>query len=364
MTTAPTFYDNFSWLAVSMVSGKVIAELPFLQCPTIEMRMMEGCSLSASLPFDGLPVNWVQATEPMKISLLLVQAGNEHPLWGANIVQRERELGADAITLKLATYEDYLDRQIVGDDSYSQTPQTQIVGSLVQKWAIDGKNNALQLDIRPSNIRRDDTDHKLSDKKSVLSCIQTLSKLRGGPEWYVDWRKYGVEYHPMLHIADRFGSLTSVTTFKVDNFAGFKVTESWNVGDGATRVKAISSADGNTTPQSSWHDTYDGSRPVVDYVYMPSTSITNIATLESHAAARLEAIRGGTVTVGMGFNLLSMPRLGVEWSLGDVVSWWLDAPDVLQNFTNGQARFIGYKIDLSTVTFTPYLLLDDGGDNG
>lgn len=364
MSTGIQSFDGLSWLAVSMVSGKVIAELPFLQCPNIEMRMMEGCSLSASLPFDGLPTNWVAATEPMKISLLLIQQGNEHPLWGANIVQRERELGSSAIVLKLATYEDYLDRQIVGDDVYLQIPQTQIVGSLVQKWAIDSKNNALQLDIRPSNIRRDDTDHKMSDKKSVLSCIQTLSNLQNGPEWYIDWQKQGVEYHPVLHVADHVGSLWPVTTFKEDSFTNFKVTESWNVGDGATRVKAMSSADGDTTPQSSWHDTYDGSRPVVDYVYTPSTSITNIVTLESHAAARLEAIRDGTVTVSMGFNLLSMPRLGVEWNLGDYVSWRLDSPDVLQYFAEGKARFIGYKIDLSTVTFTPYLRSDDGGDNG
>lgn len=361
MTTSLQSYDGLSWLAVSMVSGKVIAELPFLQCQNVEMRMMEGCSLSASLPFDGLPVNWVAATEPMKISLLLVQAGNEHPLWGANIVQRERELGSSVIALKLATYEDYLDRQVVGDDSYSQIPQTQIVGSLVDKWAIEGKNNALQLDITSSNIRRDDTDHKLNDKKSVLSCIQTLSKLQNGPEWYIDWQKQGVEYHPVLHVADRAGSLYPVITFKEDSFTSFKITESWNVRDGATRVKAMSSADGDMTPQSSWHDTHDGSRPVVDYVYTPSTSITNIATLDSHAAARLEAIHGGTVTVGMGFNLLSMPRLGVEWNLGDVVSWKLDAPDVLQDFTRGEARFIGYKIDLNSVTFTPYLLSDDGG---
>ena len=362
MTSTLQTYDNLSWLAVSMVSGKVIAELPYLQCSNIEMRMMEGTSLSATLPFDGLPVNWVAATEPMKISVLLVQEGNEYPLWGANIVQRDRELGGNAITLKLATYEDYLDRQIVGNDTYTQVLQTQIVGSLVQKWAIDGKNNALQLDIAPSGIRRDDTDHKLDDKKSVLSCIQALSKLRNGPEWYIDWQKKGMEYYPVFHVDDHIGSQTPITTFKVDNLSSFKITESWNSGDGATRVKAMSSADGDITPQSSWHDSYDNSRPVIDYVYTPSTSITNVATLESHAAAKLEAIRNGVTTVEMGFNLFNMPQLGVEWNLGDCVSWQLDSPDVMQGFTNGQARFIGYKIDLTSATLTPYLLSSGTGE--
>lgn len=353
--------SEFTWLSVSTVTGQVIAELPDLQCSALEQRMMEEVSLEMSLPYEGAPSNWLEAIEPMSTAILLMQSGNPIPLWGGIVISYKRPLGDATISLKVATWETYLDRCPVGDDTYTQVSQTEIVASLVRKWAITSMRNSLQLDVATSSIKRDDTDHKEADNKSVLSCIQSLSGLENGPEWYIDWQPQGNDvYAPVLHVADHIGSTTPVAMFDTSMMTEFTLSRDWSAGYGANMVRATSTADGDVTPMSSWHTANDPLRPVVKHQFQPSTSIKNVSTLNSHASAMLNTLSGGTVMIEMGLDLLTAPRLGVEWGLGDAVEWNLNsAEQQYPDIEGGVVRFIGWKLDITSSILTPYLF-DDG----
>lgn len=354
---------GLTWLAVSMTDGSVIAELKALQCSSVETRMMETVTRDASLPWDDTPTNWQQATTPGAIALLLIQETNPtQALWGGVIVKRTRDITSATIDLKISSIENYLDACPVGNDSYINTDQNQIVAQLITKWAINGMRNIITVDTQPSTTKRDDTDHTTDDNKSVLSCIQALANLNGGPEWYCSWELDAAtnRWRVVVHIADRIGSETPVIDLGPESMSAFSVEESWENGYGANRVQAYSSADGDAAqPVSSWHDAGDTSRPVIPYRWQPSTSISNVETLESHAESKLAQLKDGTNTISMSLDLETMPRLGVDWRLGDMIRWDMsDAADRLGEWAKGVTRLIGYQIDLVAGTVTPYLQND------
>lgn len=354
---------GLTWLAVNMTDGSVIAELKALQCQSVETRMMETVTRDASLPWDDTPTNWQQATTPGAIALLLIQETNPtQALWGGTITKRTRDITSATINLKISSIENYLDACPVGNDSYTNTDQTQIVAQLITKWAINGMRNIITVDTQPSTTKRDDTDHTTDDNKSVLSCIQALANLNGGPEWYCSWELDAEtnRWRAVVHIADHVGSTTPVIDLGPESMSAFSVEESWENGYGANRVQAYSSADGDAAqPVSSWHDAGDTSRPVIPYRWQPSTSISNVETLESHAESKLTQLKDGTNTISMSLDLETMPRLGVDWKLGDMIRWDMsDAADRLGEWAKGVTRLIGYQIDLTTGTVTPYLQND------
>ena len=65
--------DDLQWLAVSLVDGHVIAELPDLQVNKMSYRMEEMTSTTGELPWENIPDNWRDATKPYAIAILLVQ---------------------------------------------------------------------------------------------------------------------------------------------------------------------------------------------------------------------------------------------------------------------------------------------------
>ena len=91
--------------------------------------------------------------------------------------------------------------------------------------------------------------------------------------------------------------------------------------------------------------------------YTPSTSIKDVTTLEAHARRRLASRRTGTVTHSIDLDLLSAPRLGVEWRPGDTVRWDAGgAESLLPGGASGIARVIGYRISFTgSWTLTPIL---------
>lgn len=354
---------EYTWLSVSPVDGHVIAEIPSVQCSTLEIRMMEGTTATATIPWQDIKnvSNWENATKPFAACLLLIDSSMPaQPLWGGIILSRTRELGNATLSIKLGTWEHLLNKYPVGDDNYTNTDQNKIITGLVTKWAITGKRNSLTIDAQTSKIKRDDTDHKASDNKSVLSCIQALAGVINGPEWYINWQKSSQNYRPVLHVADHIGSVNSMFTFGAESLTEFTINEAWEEGYGANTVQAYSSAtntdDGAEQPQSDWYTYDDQTRPLLPYRYQPSTSITNKSTLNQHAQAKLQALQDGTNTITVSFSLTLMPRLGIDWNLGDTISWNLEtAKNQLTDYTTGATRFIGYTIDLQNNTFKPYL---------
>lgn len=345
---------GFQFLAVSLVDGTVLAELPELQLARFSYRFEELTSETAVLPWHDICRNWDEATMPYQAAVLLVRG--ETVLWGGIVVKRERSLEGEGITLTLATVEHYLDSVHVGNHSYSNRDQCDIVKDLVTSTLADHRFNLL-VEASPSSIRRDRNYDAESDK-TLLSVLQELANVLDGPEWCTMWRKLdNGRYTPVLKVADHIGSSTVVTTFDESVVTSFTVTEDYTSGYGANWVLAVSTADAGERPQSDVTTVVQPNRPVVEHVFQPSSSITNKETLNAHAQSTLLQMMDGTRTIKMGLSLLAAPMIYQEWQPGDLISWDIDdSRGFFTGFSVGSARIIGYEIDFTGVwTITPVL---------
>lgn len=345
---------RFQFLAVSLVSGIVLAEFPDLQVSKLSYRFEEVTSETMMIPWRDVPSNWVEATIPYGTAILLVRGSTV--LWGGIVVKRERTLQGGGLSLTLATIEHYLDSVYVKDHVYSNRDQCEIVADLVSSTL---KDHRIVFSVKSSHssVRRNRTYEESSDK-TLLSVLQELSNVQGGPEWCTSWEHVdGGGYLPVLTVADRIGSVDPVTTFDESVMTSFKVVEDYTAGYGANMVWAVGDASGEDRLRSDTMVDKQSYRPVVEHVIRPSSSITQKETLNAHASASLRQLRDGTNTMSIALSLLAAPIVYEEWRPGDVVAWTVaDDSGRFAGFDHGEARVVGYDIDFSGVwTITPVL---------
>lgn len=344
---------GFQFLAVSLTSGTVLAEFLNLQVSKFSYRFEEITSETMVLPWRNIPSNWVEATIPYGVAILLVRGSTV--LWGGIVVKRERTLQGEGLTLTVATVEHYFDSVYVKDHVYSNRDQCEIMVDLVSTTLKDHRF-MLSIEASPSAVRRDRTYEESSDK-TLLSVLQELSNVQNGPEWCTSWRNVDGRYVPVLTVADRIGSLSPVTTFDESVMTAFRVLEDYTAGYGANMVWAVGDPTGEDRLRSDTMVAEQSSRPVVEHVVRPSSSITRKETLDAHASASLQRLRDGTNTMSMTLSLLAAPIVYEEWRPGDVVAWTVaDDDGRFTGFDHGEARVVGYDIDFSGVwTITPTL---------
>lgn len=344
---------GFQFLAVSLTSGIVLAELPDLQVSKLLYRFEETTSETMVLPWRNIPSNWGEATIPYGVAILLVRGSTV--LWGGIVVKRERALQGGGVSLTVATVEHYLDSVYVKDHVYSNCDQCEIVKDLMSS-TLEGHRFMLSVEASPSSIRRDRT-YEESSAKTLLSALQELSNVQNGPEWYTSWRVVDGRYMPVLTVADRVGSVTPVTTFDESVMTSFEIVEDYTTGYGANMVWAVGDTTGETQLRSDVMVSEQAYRPVVEYVVRPSSSIMQKETLNAHASFALERLRDGTNTISMTLSLLAAPTVYEDWKPGDVVAWSIaDDSGRFSGFDHGEARVVGYDIDFNGAwTITPVL---------
>lgn len=344
---------GFQFLAVSLTSGIVLAEFPDLQVSGLSYRFEETTSGTMMLPWRNIPSNWGEATIPYGTAILLVRGSTV--LWGGIVVKRERTLQGEGLSLTVVTVEHYFDSVYVKNHTYSNRDQCEIVKDLVSSTLKDHRF-MLSIEASPSAVRRDRTYEESSDK-TLLSVLQELSNVQNGPEWCTSWRSGDGRYTPVLTVADRIGSVDPVTTFDESVMTAFRVLEDYTSGYGANMVWAVGSTTGEDQLHSDVMVADQSSRPVVEHVVRPSSSITRKETLNAHASASLRQLRDGTNTMSMTLSLLAAPIVYEEWGPGDVVAWTIaDDDGRFTGFDHGEARVVGYDIDFSGVwTITPVL---------
>lgn len=305
------------------------------------------------LPWRNIPSNWSEATVPYGVAVLLVRGSTV--LWGGIVVKRERTLSGEGLSLTLATVEHYLDSVYVGDHSYSNRDQCEIVKDLVESTFKDHRF-MLSVEVSPGSIRRDRTYEESSDK-TLLSALQELSNVQDGPEWCTSWKAVDGRYMPVLTVADRIGSTVSVVTFDESVMTSFKVVEDYTAGYGANMVVAVGSTTEENQLRSDVMVADQSYRPVVEHVVRSSSSIMRKETLNAHASAALRQLQDGTNTIDMTLSLTAAPVVYEEWEPGDVVIWTIaDDSGRFTGFDHGEARVVGYDIDFSGVwTITPVL---------
>lgn len=358
--TARVLWQRFGlqFVAVTLNDGTVIAELPDLQLTHLTYRFEETTSETATLPWRNAPRNWDEATTPYQVAILLLRESTV--LWGGIVVKRERAMRGEGLTLTLATVEHYLDNVYVQDHTYTNRDQCEIVENLVTTTLKNHRFN-LVVEASPSSVKRDRTYEAESDK-TLLSVLQELASVLNGPEWCTSWRAINDgHYEPVMTVADHIGSTTPSTTFDESVMTKFNMLEDYTNGYGANAVMAVSTADAGDRPQSDWMIANQPNRPMLEYVFQPSTSITNKSTLNEHAKSSLLQMQNGTQTITMGLSLLSAPMVYEEWKPGDLISWTVkEDAEHFPDHNRGKARIIGYEIDFSQAwTITPILQQED-----
>ena len=366
--------SGYTWLATEILTGRIIADLTDLEVNSVSRTLMKYDSTQGDLPLPTAPENWQRATLGKATCLHLVDG--DVPVWGGMVIERVRS-SADTVSVNVATIESYFTDRYVGDVTYDKVGQNEIVRDLVERFAAQGSNGGIPIRVvvlDGPGTRRDRTYTDRSGK-TLYSALRELAGVQGGPEWTVEWEWLHDPERivPVLYVGTRVGvapgeGLLPAAVFEMPgSVQEASNTESYKTGSGANDVMAYSTADGDEQPQSQHVVTPDPDRPTIEFRWSPSSSITELSTLDSHAKARSVEMNRGSSVMSLASVTNGAPRLGRDWSLGDDIGYVIGGtaddgdgeyetvPAFLGGLT-GIARAIGWKLDLGSVDIiTPVL---------
>ncbi len=374
------------WLAVSSKDGQILTELPYIDVPKVSQTLGRYETAAATLPIavDYAPDDWKSATKRGAAFLVLLDDNPNDPahgipLWGGLITKRTLS-GEDTAKLSLVTAEGYLDRRYTGDKTYTAVGQNTIFQDLIQSYVAVGSNGGIPIRVAIVNggagqVR--DRSYFDKDDKTIYSTITDLAGVDGGFEWTIgwEWQSSPERLTMVAYVGDRIGSavlpgLAPAAVFEMPGaVSSFSIVEDYAAGRGANDVMASSSGEGDTRPQSPRQVFADPDLPTFEYRWTPSTSITSIDTLTSHAERALTVLKDGSTALSLSAAVAGAPRLGVDWALGDDAGYDVGAPDYLGRDTvpafpggiTGTARVGGWSLDLQpTSMVTPVLVGTDG----
>lgn len=359
-----------SWLAVNANTGGVIADLPTLRPDgALKQTLMRYESQTVSLPaWDPLdegsapPPNWVSATRPGAVFLVALGEPEENeprglPLWGGMVVRRTRVPGG-GVKMSLVTAEGYMDRVYVGDHNYAGGGQNGIVQQLADIYLKTGLRPALPLRVEQlggSGTPRD-RSYKDADDKTLYSVLTDLAGVLGGPEWTIRWEwvddtRLGL----VLSVGDRIGSappagVGPAAWFELPgSVLEAELVEGYGSDEGANDVVAVSSGVEDARPQSPHQTNTADMRPRFEYRWTPSTSISEVSTLTSHAQRALAAMKDGSLALALTATVAEAPKLGRDWRIGDDIGFNIIAPEFPGGLI-GTARCVGWELTDTTVT--------------
>lgn len=358
---------TYSWLATEARTGVVIADLTDLGCEKVSTQIGAYTTTTATLPVGTrrTPENWLRATKPGATTLVVIDDSSDLPIWGGLLTKRTRS-DNDTISVSVATPEAYFDRRYVGDEAFVGVDQNTIVSTLVAKYAARGSNGGLPLRVEvvgPSGAARSRTYADQSDK-TLYSVLTELMAVDGGPEWTIGWERTRTLITPVLRVGTRIGravtdGLGPNATFEIPGpVSEVELEEDYSAAGGANDVLATSSASADARPQSRHVVTVDPERPTFEHRFSPSTSITDVGTLNAHATARAAAIRDGALALSLGSVTKSAPRVGVDWSAGDDIGYVVGGLDRFGRETvpgfpgglTGVARAVGWELSFANAS--------------
>lgn len=359
----------YTWHAVDLLTGRRGPELPMRRRGLVSRIIAEPTDAQNEvLCWDqGAEIpEWRYWTEPGRMLALLVD-DDDRPIWGGIIVRRVPN-ETQWVPIAMATLENYLDRRYAGALSFAAVDQATIAATIAN-GAVVSNGVPFTVDAPLTGTLRDRT-YLNSEDKSVFSLLTDLLNLQSGIEFTVDleWTNTSnTVLRYVLRIAARIGKATAQPTrFEHPGpVQKFTVLQDFTRENGANDVMAVSSGEGDARPQSSHAvDTAALAAGWVRYErrFTPSTSITEIPTLDAYATAELALKRAGLTELALVADLDTCPRLNVDWWLGDDITASLTSPAFPERVTTDGARLAGYEktvrvvgwtIDLDARTLTP-----------
>lgn len=363
------FRTHVTWLGCDLVSGRVITELPDI---TGTVSRVLGAYTSAALtlpvPLAGPgalgPVAF-QATDPGRT--MIVAVVNDAPTWAGIVLTRSG--GVDAVLqLGCVSLEGYLDRRYVGDHTWLGQDEAGVIGAGLADDA-GPQGIGLIVDAPPTGVRRDRT-YVGNDDATVYSRLRELMSVQGGPEWTidVDWLDDNTQdvVVKTLRIRSRIGIASSTPAAVFQNALGASETrytyaEDYSDGKGANYIIATSTGEGEDRPTSSPASDIRTGWPRYERRFSPSTSVTDLAVLDAHAADDLAVRVAGINTFKLTTRWNARPRLNLDWRLGDDVAWDLKGHRHPYGVA-GIGRVVGWELDMAAGVVTPVLLEPDSDD--
>lgn len=352
------------WVSCDLVTGRIIEELTDLRATSPVADILGAITTTTfALPIP-LPktatgrFNWIGATQPGRCMIVALDELGE-PFWGGVIIRRNGGTGP-LLQLSTVSLHGYLDRRYVGDHAWTAQDDTSVIAAgLLADAAPEGVG--FIVDAPPSG-RLDDRVYKATDNKTIYRAITELSGVTDGPEWTIDLAWQDVErlvITKTVRFRRRIGvpaeaptavfSTTTQAVFDTEGSAAAAYTfdEDYTGSKGANHVVAYSSGQGDSQPTS------DPARdeqllsqgwPRYEFRYQPSTNISDVSTLNSHAQAKVLVMRLGGQAWVIDARWSATPRLGQDWHIGDDIGWDLVGHRHPDGVT-GIGRAIGWEVD-------------------
>lgn len=367
---------SITWLGCDLVTGQIVEELPDLSPSGGTIGALLGAYTSASLklpiPLGGHgapPRNWLAATEPGRTMIVAVLGSR--PVWAG--IPLVRKGGTDTtVDLSCVSLEGYLDRRYVGDHTWTQQDEASVIAAgLVGDATTEGVG--LVVDAPATGTLRDRT-YADRDDKTVYSALRELMGVQGGPEWTItlDWADATeTAISTTVRVRSRIGyaSISPTAVFSTGNAssvlssigaseARYTYSEDYSSGSGANHIVATSSGEGDSRPQSAparAETLFTAGWPRYEHRFSPSSSITEQATLDAHAAAALAIMAHGAQVLTITARADAYPRLGIDWAVGDDIGYDLAGHRHPDGIT-GVARAIGWDLDPQAGIVSPILL--------
>jgi hypothetical protein len=364
---------RLNWVVVRLTDGGSVVDLVDLT-PAGPLKATIGRyeTLTVTLPLSTAPGDWLQLTDPFKSAIIALDISDQDtgvPLWGGIITNRTRigDASTGAITLALATAEAYLARRYISSTVMrTGTGQNEIAADLADLFVFDADGLPGRVENGTGGTARD-RNYADADDRTVYSAFQDLMAVEDGLEFAVtwEWQDAPSRITPVLQLgtpqlgSEPLAGLSPAASFDLPgSVIRAEFVEDYSDGRGANRVLASSAVQGSIRPQSQvTADSLDG-RPLVEFRYTPSTSISQVDTLTAHATRALALTKNGSKALTLTSHRAAAPKLGRDWHLGDTIGYQIEGP-AFPGGISGVARCIGWELDELNDTVSPILAGQD-----
>lgn len=352
-----------AWYGCDLRTGGIVEDLPSLTpSGALSRKLGAQTTLQLDLALAGAPAEWDAATAPGRSLLVAVDTATDTPLWAGAVLTRD---GGSAGTVQLgaATLEAYLDARYPGTQTLLATDQASVITALATPALTSGP--PLVIDAAATGTSMDYLSSD-GDDKTILSCLQEVMGLDGGPEWTIDvaWNATHSGFQFPLRVRTAIGVQATAPEAVFDYpgcVADYTLSESYEQGKGATRVIARGEGEGSsrlTSPVQQATALITGGWPVWDYRYTPATGITDPDQLNAHATASVALMaQGAQVWTVQGIASKS-PRLGSDFALGDSVGISVQKSRRHPGGATTVARCWAWELDAGADRIRPILVED------
>lgn len=356
---------NLAWYGCDLRTGRIVEDLPALRpTGTLSRRLGASTSTTFELSLAGAPQGWEAATDTGRTLLVAVDTATDRPVWPGIVLTRDGG-SAQTVTLGAATPEAYLDRRFTADQNQIQQDQATVITSLMTAplsqgppFVIDAPATGVLMDFIASD----------GDDRTVLSALQEVMALEGGPEWTVD-----VEWADAAHngfilpvrVRAAIGSQSPTPEATLDypgSVVSYSLAESYESGKGATVAMARGEGEGAsrlTSPAQIATDLEAGGWCRYVYRFTPASNITDPDQLTAHASAALALMKTGARVWTVEAVASQSPRIGRDWGLGDTVRLSVESSPRHPAGAEIVARAWAWELDPGADRLRPILVEED-----